>query len=169
MAISLGISDTLQPLTGDALRIKWPNDIYVGDQKLGGILIENTLHGYGIAWSVIGIGLNVNQTEFGHPIATSVQQQAPLRNGYDLPGLLCSICERIEQRYLQLRSGQREKLRINYVELLYRYQSTHAFESDGRVFQGTIIGIDPTGRLTIAEAGHVRHFGFKEVSFFDVK
>ena len=165
MALSLGISDTLHPLLGDALRIKWPNDIYVGDQKLGGILIENTLHGYSIAWSVMGVGLNVNQTEFNHPIATSVQQQAPLTNGYDLPGLLGSVCEHIEQRYLQLRSGQRDKLSTNYVALLYRYQSTHMFESEGRIFEGTIVGVDPAGRLAIAEAGHVRHCGCKEVSF----
>lgn len=165
MAISLGITDTLHSLIGDALRIKWPNDIYVGDQKLGGILIENTLHGYGIAWSVAGMGLNVNQTDFPYPTATSIQQQAPLPNGYDLTGLLQSLCERLEQRYLQLRSGQRDNLKTDYLQLLYRYQSAHPFESEGRVFEGTIVGVDPSGRLSINEAGQVRHFGFKEVSF----
>lgn len=165
MAVSLGITDTLQPILGDMLRIKWPNDIYVGDRKLGGILIENTLHGYSIAWSVVGVGLNVNQTEFGYPTATSVQQQAPLPSGYDLPGLLRLVCERIEPRYLQLRSGQRSGLKKDYLELLYRYQQEHSFETDGRAFRGTITGIDPSGRLAIAEAGEVRYFGFKEVSF----
>ena len=168
MAISLGITDTLHPLVGDALRIKWPNDIYAGDQKLGGILIENTLHGYGISWSVVGMGLNVNQTEFAYSTATSTQQQAPLPNGYDLPGLLTSLCERLEQRYLQLRSGQRSALRSDYLRLLYRYQSPHPFEGDGRIFEGTIVGVDPSGRLSIAEAGRVRHFGFKEVAFLMV-
>jgi len=102
MAISLGIYDTLLPLVGDRLRIKWPNDIYVDTQKLGGILIENTLHGYSIAWSVVGIGLNINQTEFTYPTATSLQQQAPLPDAYDLPGLLSRLCETLEKRYLQL-------------------------------------------------------------------
>ncbi len=165
MAISLGIVDVLLPLVGDALRIKWPNDIYVNDQKIGGILIENTLHGYDIVWSVVGIGLNVNQTEFAYPMATSLQQQAPLPNGYDLPGLLSSLCERLEQRYLQLRSGQRDKLSRDYLERLYRYQSAHPFEHNGRVFRGTIVGVDPSGRLAIAEVGEVKHFGFKEVTF----
>lgn len=165
IAVSLGITDTLQPLLGDALRIKWPNDIYAGDRKLGGILIENTLHGHHLAWSVIGIGLNVNQTEFAHPTATSVQEQVPLPNGYDLPGVLGSCCERMEQRYLQLRSGQRDNLKSNYLQLLYRYQAAHQFESSGRIFKGTIVGVDPSGRLAIAEAGQVRHFGFKEVAF----
>ena len=165
MAISLGISDTLQPVVGD-IRIKWPNDMYVGNQKLGGILIENTLHGYVIAGSVTGIGLNVNQTEFGHLTATSVQQRSPLPNGYDLPGLLCSLCEHIEQRYLQLRSGQRDTLQIDYLNLLHRYQEPALYKTNDRIFQGTIVGVDPSGRLAIAEDGHVEYFGFKEIAFF---
>ena len=165
IAISLGIYDALQPLVGTSLRIKWPNDIYVGDQKAGGILIENTLHGYGIEWSIVGMGLNVNQTEFGYSTATSLQQQAPLPNAYDLPGLLSRLCETLEQRYLQLRSGQRDVLKTNYLQILYRYQEEHTFESEGISFRGTIIGVDATGRLAIAENGQVRYFGFKEVSF----
>ncbi len=165
MAISLGIYDALLPLIGNDLHIKWPNDVYVGDQKLGGILIENTLHGYTIAWSIVGVGLNINQTEFGLATATSLQNQAPLPNSYDLPGLLSRLCETLEQRYLQLRSGQRETLKINYLQTLYRYQKEHSFESEGQLFRGTIVGIDATGRLAIANGERIRHFGFKEVSF----
>ena len=167
IALSLGIYDTLHPLAGSALRIKWPNDIYIGDQKVGGILIENTLQGYGIAWSVVGVGLNVNQTEFGYSTATSLQNQSPLSNGYDLSGLLSRLCETVEQRYLQLRSGQRDILKINYLQILYRYQEEHTFESEGHYFNGTIIGIDTTGRLAISMNGQVRYFGFKEVSFIN--
>ncbi|MCK8491014.1 biotin--[acetyl-CoA-carboxylase] ligase [Spirosoma sp. RP8] len=165
MAISLGIYDTLKPLIGNSLRIKWPNDIYVEDQKLGGILIENILHGQGIAWSIIGIGLNVNQTEFSYPTATSLQQQAPLPDNYDLPGLLRSLCEKIEQRYLQLRSGQRDTIKVDYLQTLFRYQEEHPFESNGIRFRGTIIGIDAVGRLAISEGGLIRYFAFKEVAF----
>lgn len=165
MAVSLGIHDVLHPLTGDRLRTKWPNDVYAGDRKLGGVLIENTLQGSSIAWSVVGIGLNVNQLQFQYSTATSLQQLAPLPTGYDLPGLLERLCLSIEQRYLQLRSGQRDALKTNYLQTLYRYQETHSFISAGRAFQGTIIGVDATGRLAIAENNRVRYFGFKEVSF----
>jgi len=165
MAISLGIYDTLHPLIGPSLRIKWPNDIYVGDQKLGGILIENTLHGYSIAWSVVGMGLNVNQTEFAHSTATSLQCQAPLPNAYDLPGLLSRLCETLEQRYLQILSGQRSSLKTNYLQILYRYQEEHSFESEGQYFRGIICGVDDTGRLAISIDGKIKYFGFKEVSF----
>jgi len=166
MAVSVGLTDALLPLVGDIIRIKWPNDIYAGDRKLGGILIENTLHSYTLAWSVVGMGLNVNQTEFDYSAATSLQHLATLPNGYDLAGLLRQVCERIEQRYLQLRSGQREGMKTDYLKLLYRYQQEHIFLSDGdRIFRGTIVGIDETGRLAIDEAGQVRHFGFKEIVF----
>lgn len=165
IAISLGIYDVLLPLVGDTLRIKWPNDIYTGDQKVGGILIENTLHGYDIAWSVVGVGLNINQTEFNYPTATSLQQQAPLPNTYDIPGLLSRLCETLEQRYLQLRSGQRDPLKISYLQTLYRYQEEHVFEREGHYFRGIIVGVDDAGRLAIAQDGQVRYFGFKEVSF----
>ncbi|MDB5240263.1 MAG: biotin--[acetyl-CoA-carboxylase] ligase [Spirosoma sp.] len=166
MAVSVGLTDTLLPLIGDTIQIKWPNDIYSGDRKLGGILIENTLHSYTLAWSVVGMGLNVNQTEFAYSTATSLQYITPLPNGYDLPGLLSQVCERIEQRYLQLRSGNREGLKTDYLNLLYRYQQEHTFLSDGdRIFRGTIVGIDASGRLAIDDAGQVRYFGFKEVVF----
>ena len=165
IAVSLGIYDLLQPLVGDSLRIKWPNDIYADDQKLGGILIENTLHGYGIAWSVVGIGLNINQTQFHYPTATSLQLQAPLPNAYDLTGLLNRLCETLEQRYLQLRSGHRDSLKMGYLQMLYRYQEENLFENEGRYFRGVIVGVDDTGRLAIAEGDQIRYFGFKEVSF----
>jgi len=165
MAISLGIYDTLSPLIGSDLRIKWPNDIYVGNRKLGGILIENILHGYSIAWSVAGIGLNINQTEFTYPTATSLQQEAPLSENYHLPGVLSSLSEKIESRYLQLRANQRENLKVNYLQTLYRYQEEAPFESNGELFRGSIVGVDTLGRLSIAVGGELRYFGFKEVSF----
>ncbi len=165
IAISLGIYDLLQPLIGDALHIKWPNDIYVDEQKLGGILIENILQGYTIAWSIVGIGLNINQTEFSYPTATSLQLQAPLPNTYDLTGLLSRLCEMLEQRYLQIRAGQRNALKTEYLQTLYRFRQEHWFQTGDQRFRGVIIDVDDTGRLVIEESNNVRHFGFKEVAF----
>lgn len=168
MAISLGIHDTLRPLLGDRaaeLRVKWPNDVYVGKQKMGGILIENSLQGYQLATSIIGMGLNINQTQFTYSTATSLQLLAPLPDGYDLPGFLSQLCERLEARYLQLRSGQRDTLRIAYLQLLYRYQEEALYEADGRRFSGIITDVDDTGRLVITENGRRRVFEFKEVVF----
>jgi BirA family biotin operon repressor/biotin-[acetyl-CoA-carboxylase] ligase len=165
MAVSLGIYDALVPLLGDSLRIKWPNDLYVNNKKLGGILIENSIQGYRIAWSVAGIGINVNQIEFPIPTATSLQQEAPFPDGYSLPGLLSTLCESLERRYLQLKGGQRETLKADYLGIMYRYQETHEFSRDGERFRGTIVGIDEAGRLAIAEEDTTKYYAFKEVQF----
>jgi BirA family transcriptional regulator, biotin operon repressor / biotin---[acetyl-CoA-carboxylase] ligase len=166
MAVSLGLTDALQPLTGEALRIKWPNDLFVGDWKIGGILIENTLQGAAIAGSVVGVGLNVNQTEFALPAATSMQTTAPLPTGYDLPGLLTGVLEALEKRYLQLRTGQHESLKTDYLAKLYRFGEWAAYRADEQLFTGRITGVDETGRLQLETPdGLLRAFGFKEVAF----
>lgn len=166
MAVSLAINDTLSPLLPNGgLTIKWPNDVYVYDRKLGGVLIENTLQGYNVAQSIIGIGLNVNQTDFGLPTATSLLLETPIDEGYPLPAFLTTLCEQLEKRYLQLRAGQRSVLRDTYLNHLYRYQQPHRYEADGHTFTGTIVDLDPLGRLGIWVAGEVRYFGFKEVAF----
>ncbi|QKZ12555.1 biotin--[acetyl-CoA-carboxylase] ligase [Spirosoma sp. KUDC1026] len=165
MAVSLGIYDTLSPLLDSALRIKWPNDLYVGNKKLGGILIENSIQGYRIAWSIIGMGLNINQTEFPLTTATSLQQESPLPDSYHLPGLLRSLCESLERRYLQLQHGQRDTLKAAYLNTLFRYQEQHTFSRAGELFDGTITGIDEAGRLAITEGAAVRYYAFKEVQF----
>lgn len=174
MAVSLAINDTLSPLLpGGGLTIKWPNDVYVHDRKLGGVLIENTLQGYRVAQSVIGMGLNINQTEFGLSTATSLLLEAPTNDGYSLPALLTSLCEQLEKRYLQLRSNQAGQrfgtqhaaLRTDYLSHLYRYQQPHRYEADGHSFIGTITDLDTTGRLGILTNGEVRYFAFKEVQF----
>lgn len=170
IVVSLAVSDALDPLTDGLLRIKWPNDLYLENAKLGGILIENTLHGTSIAWSVIGIGLNINQTQLGYSTATSLQYRFPHADGYDLTGLLTILAERLEQRYLQLRSGQRQLLKAAYLQRLFRYQEEHEFEREtenGNTerFRGYIIGVDEIGRLAVAIDSHVVYFGFKEIVF----
>ncbi|GAA4401993.1 biotin--[acetyl-CoA-carboxylase] ligase [Nibrella viscosa] len=165
MAISLGIADALEPLTGAMLRIKWPNDIYLDNQKLGGILIENTLQGYSIAWSVIGIGLNINQTQFRFPTATSLLQRFPVEEEYNRPALLTTVLERLEQRYLQLRTGQLALLKASYLQRLFRYQEEHDFVAHNERFRGSIVGVDATGRLAVQTGDTLRYFGFKEVEF----
>ncbi|GAB3509535.1 biotin--[acetyl-CoA-carboxylase] ligase [Spirosoma knui] len=164
IAVSLGIHDTLAPLLSN-VRIKWPNDIYVGNQKLGGMLIENTLQGHNIGWSVVGAGLNVNQTEFSYPTATSLQQQAPLPAGYDLPGLLSRLSESLEQRYLQLRVGQRDVLKSAYLQSLFRYREEHQFMANGVSFRGIITGVDAVGRLVVSTVAGEKIFDFKEIAF----
>ena len=167
IAVSLGVTDALATLLpADArLCIKWPNDIFLDDHKLGGILIENTVQGSRMVWSVVGMGLNINQTEFEYPTATSLQSRAPLPDGYDLPGLLTGLAERIEARYLQLRANHRTGLQTDYLSRLFRYRQEHWFLADNQRFRGVITGVDEAGRLQVLMNGTVQAFGFKEIAF----
>ena len=165
VAVSMGVFDFLSEFIDENLKIKWSNDIYVGDKKMGGILIENSLQGYQIGHSIIGIGLNINQTEFSNERATSLRKitQNPLK--YDLSELLKKLLENIEINYLKIKSKQYESLKVRYLSNLFRFEEYHYFKKNGQQFLGRITGIDETGKLGIETDGNVIYFDFKEVEF----
>lgn len=165
VAISLGVFDFLSEFIDENLSVKWSNDIYYEDKKMGGILIENTLQGYNIGYSVVGIGLNINQMEFGNLRATSLRKasQNPLK--YDLSEMLTKLLENLEKNYLRIKQGDYESLKNRYLANMYRFQEYHYFRRNGQMFTGQIIGIDETGKLGIETEGMVLYFDFKEVEF----
>ncbi|HET9506150.1 MAG TPA: biotin--[acetyl-CoA-carboxylase] ligase [Hymenobacter sp.] len=148
---------------GTSLRVKWPNDLYVGNQKLGGILIENTLSGPKIQCSIVGIGLNVNQQAFAVPTATSLSQLTG--RAYDLAEAAARLLECLEARYLQLRAGRVGQLRQDYLAALYRYRQPHQFLVDGQEATGEIVGVEADGRLAVQLAGGMRYFGLQEIRY----
>ena len=165
VAISMGVFDFLSEFIDENLKVKWSNDIYYGDKKLGGILIENSLQGYQIGHSITGIGLNINQTEFTNKRATSLRKitQNPLK--YDLSELLKKLLENIEINYLKIKNKDYNLLKISYLSSLYRFEEYYYFKRNGQQFTGKIIGIDETGKLGIETDGNVIYFDFKEVEF----
>ena len=167
-AASLGVYDALHPILGDELKIKWPNDIYYGDRKLGGMLIENTIQGGQLKDSVIGIGLNINQENFpsGASNATSVKQI--LQKDYDLTLLLSEICKYVEVYYLKLKAGQIDFVRNAYLSRLYWLNEVKSFESNDEVFNGTIKNVLPNGLLAIEDTnGRQLEFNLKELKFLN--
>jgi BirA family biotin operon repressor/biotin-[acetyl-CoA-carboxylase] ligase len=167
-AASLGVYDALQPILGDQLKIKWPNDIYYGDRKLGGMLIENTIQGGQLKDSVIGIGLNINQENFpsGASNATSVKQI--LQKDYDLTLLLSEICKYIEVYYLKLKAGQIDFVRNAYLSRLYWLNEVKRFESNDGIFNGTVKNVLPNGLLVIEDTnGRQLEFNLKELKFLN--
>jgi BirA family biotin operon repressor/biotin-[acetyl-CoA-carboxylase] ligase len=164
MAIALGIADFIQHLMPEkSLRIKWPNDILVENKKVCGILIENQLSGHRIQYSVIGIGLNVNQTQFEFDKASSLSALAG--KNFTLTDVLEGLLERIEARYLMLRSIQIKKLHDEYLAAMYWIGESHIFSDVQNQFEGVIIGIDEIGRLRIRVENEVRVFSVKEVNY----
>lgn len=165
VAISMGVFDFLNDFIDGGLSVKWSNDIYFENQKMGGILIENTLQGYNIGYSIIGIGLNINQIEFQNLKATSLRNITGNPQQYDLSEILKSLLENIEKNYFKIKNNDYELLKIRYLNNLYRFQEWHYFRKNGQQFLGQIIGIDETGKLGIETEGMVLYFDFKEVEF----
>jgi BirA family biotin operon repressor/biotin-[acetyl-CoA-carboxylase] ligase len=166
-AISLAVYDTLCPILGSDLKIKWPNDIYYGDKKLGGMLIENLLQGSQIKNSVIGIGLNINQEQFpdGASNATSVKQI--LQKDYDIRQILADICNHIEAYYLNLKAGKISFVRIAYLDRLYWFNENKRFRANGVEFNGVIIGVKENGLLIVQQNDGEKTYNLKEIEFLN--
>jgi len=165
-AISLAVRDLVATHLGAGVKIKWPNDIYVGDRKIAGILIQNSLQNNMIRSTVAGIGININQTVFltNPPNPTSFSLHTS--RSFDLEELIASLCTFSEQRYLQLKSGKIVLLQQDYLQHLYRLGTPGFFQKNtGDVFQGTVTGVDETGRLRVIVHGNEEVFDLKEIKF----
>lgn len=165
-AISLAVRDLVAAnLPGKPVRVKWPNDIMVNSRKICGILIENTLSGEYLKSAVVGIGLNVNEDRQPYPKSTSLS----LETGsiYDLDELEQELFTNIEARYLQLRSGKRDKILSDYLENLYGMETEMWFfdRLHNQEIKGCIKGIASSGKLILESDNQLREFDLKEISF----
>jgi len=166
MAVSVAIQHALKTLTGEGLTIKWPNDIYFGRKKIGGILIENVLSGNRIKASIIGIGINVNQEVFDAALedrAGSIYQI--LHQHVNLISLLTQICSHIEVSYLKLRAGNYKTLREEYLNFLYRFNLKAAYRQNGHIIEGKIVDVSDTGFLSMETESGIMSYNFKEIEF----
>lgn len=144
--VSLSVCDFLNRLDIKA-QIKWPNDILVDNKKICGILIENSIQGKEIGYSVVGIGLNVNQKQFNEPKATSICNI--LNKEIELKEALNTYLKSLEYFYFLLQSRQFEKIEKEYYFLLYGYKKKGEFEDDKGRFTGVIEGLDKFGALIV--------------------
>jgi len=167
---SLAVADLMAEILKNAgssavVKIKWPNDIYVNDQKLGGILIENTIRENSIQYSVIGIGLNINQTAFNNSInATSVKTISGMETNLD--GVVKRLCEFLEARYLQLKTNKRDHLDFSYLQRLYRLNEWKNYADETAAFEGKIVSVSAAGKLQLELLnGTMKEFDLKEIRF----
>jgi BirA family biotin operon repressor/biotin-[acetyl-CoA-carboxylase] ligase len=167
---SLAVADLMaellksSPKTPD-IKIKWPNDIYVDNKKIAGILIENSLRESNIQSAIIGIGINCNQLTFNSKMnATSLALVA--NKEFDLMQVIELLCEFIEARYLQLKANKQENIDADYLQRLYQIGEWHYYSSNNQLFEGKIVGSSPFGKLQILiKSGDVKEFDLKEIKF----
>ena len=135
-AVALALVDTLGTCGIDA-RIKWTNDIYAGDRKLVGILIEHHLAGGRLARTVAGIGINVNQTEFDPALPNPTSMALEAGRTFDREEVLDRFHAALMRRYAALEAGDRAPLAEEYRRRMYRIDAPQAFRlPDGTPFHG---------------------------------
>lgn len=165
MAVSLAIYEALNSLGLKDIKVKWPNDILSDNKKIAGVLIENVIKMNVISGSVIGIGLNVNQTDFtGLPSASSLL----LLSGqvYNLDEVLDTILTQIALHFTDLKNKQFQIFKTTYESHLFRKNKPSTFKDvEGSVFSGYIMGISDIGQLLVkVEDNIIKSFDFKEVT-----
>lgn len=170
-AVALGIAATLQEaLPAVAVRIKWPNDVYAGDRKICGILIENSLMGNIIRQSIVGVGINVNQTEWRSDAPNPIAMAQLAGREYELGPLLERVCAAILGELSNAQSPAESvhcDLHARYMSLLWgREGLTYRDAASGATFRARIAAVAPDGMLTLAptDGGRLRSYAFKQVA-----
>ena len=165
-ALSLALTDTFAHYGIDT-RIKWTNDIYAGDRKLEGVLIEHNCSGQMLSRSLLGIGINVNQTEFDPTLPNPVSMAQLTGRRYDRREVLETFERCMLARYDQLEHGDRKALQHDYRNRMYALGEMRPFRyPDGSLTRGAIQGVRPSGELILRhEDGSIRAYLFKEIEF----
>jgi len=163
--VSLGVVDFLEAEGVEGITIKWPNDIYVQNAKIAGILIENVLKGNSLDSVVVGIGLNINQIVFDDELMNVTSLKLIQSNDFDLDQILNKLLFFIEQRYLMLKNLNFFDLNKDYLEQLFRLNKLAKYEIKNHIIEGEIVGVTKLGKLQINIDGLIQKFDLKEVKF----
>jgi BirA family transcriptional regulator, biotin operon repressor / biotin---[acetyl-CoA-carboxylase] ligase len=134
-------------IADEEIKIKWPNDIYFNDRKAGGILIENILKGKDWQWAIIGIGLNINETDFDEDIDNATSLKIITKNNYDPIALAKELHFSLLDELSQI-TEQRLPLHLNNLNNhLYKKNELVHLKKDNAVFKTTIVAVNEYGQL----------------------
>lgn len=157
-SVALSVFDLLSAESSDgAVKIKWPNDILVGTKKIAGILIENSLRGRSLDHSIVGIGLNINQTEFPNTLkATSLA--SVFKRQFDVDDVLSQLNSKLEKRYLRLRNGRSDALLREFDQNLFGSGEERTLKVNGQEGQFIVRGARPSGELQLERSDGTNSF-----------
>lgn len=168
VAISLGIAKWLQTQTNAQITVKWPNDIMANQQKICGILIENQIKKDSISSSIIGMGININQTDFPSEISHKVCSLKKLLQKPDdicIESLLPELFYYLETQYDRLKAGDGTELLKDYNSILMWRGEKHNFLIDNVTVEGTITEVDKEGQLWVDFGKKLISFNLKEIAY----
>lgn len=163
MAVALGCYDYVSQYVSNC-KVKWPNDIYVGDRKIAGILIEHSLAGATLSRSLCGVGLNINQEIFYSDAPNPVSLRQLTGVEYRVQSELRKLVEAIGKRLESVKDFN--SLRSEFISHLYRGNGVYGWCDTSGEFQASVYGIDDFGRLQLMRVdGAVHAYGFKEIRY----
>jgi len=144
--------------------VKWPNDIYINNKKVAGILIENQLSGSTLKSSIIGVGLNVNQKLFENISATSLYNE--LGEFISIQSVLFSFIFELNKNWDLILSNKKDQILEMYISNLYQKDKVCSYKDDKGVFDAVIEGVTQKGNLIlISSEREKKYYDLKEVSF----
>ncbi|MEO6837369.1 MAG: biotin--[acetyl-CoA-carboxylase] ligase [Ginsengibacter sp.] len=164
VAVALACHDLVSKYATGHVSIKWPNDIFINDSKAGGILIENIIKGTLWQWTVIGIGLNINQCEFDNFNLKATSLKKTTDKIYDVLELADQLYAFVLKRIEELKSGHFFKMLETYNQNLFAREKFVKLKKENVVFETKIIGVSESGQL-ITKDSLERRFNFDEVEF----
>lgn len=160
--LNIAVGVALVRVIGEAFTIKWPNDIYYGDKKIAGILIENAIIGNEIKYSIAGIGLNVNQTEFISDAPNPISLKQIYGTEFDIDQLMNQVLETVHK----VLNEPEEDVWAYYKSHLYRREGFWPFEDQNGTFEACIEDVLPTGEIVLRDQqGKERKYHFKQIRY----
>lgn len=162
---ALAVCDALNEFA-DGFVVKWPNDVYHADSKVVGMLIENDLQGRLVQRSIMGVGINVNQTEFLSDAPNPASLAQIVGHQVERRFVLEKFMERYTYYYNMVERDQLDELHQIYLSKLYRWNEWQDYEDKDGLFCARIVDVEPTGHLVLElRDGQKRRYEFKEVKY----
>lgn len=162
---SLSVAQTLAYFQVKKITIKWPNDVYIGINKVSGILIQNNLSGKQITSAVVGIGININQDNFLKELPNPTSLKIETCQTQNLKEVRDVLFSYFEKYYLKLKQGKQTILLEEYRQKLYRRGMPTRFKIDDQIIDGLIHSVNDKGQLEIEISGELKSFSKTEIQY----
>ena len=162
MSVAIGLQRFFGKYANDQTKIKWPNDIYWRDRKAGGILIENVIQGEEWKYAVIGMGLNINQIDFGDLPAVSLKQVTG--KNYNTIEMAKELLDFLQQSFNELASDKTGII-DNYHKDLYKWKEKIHLKNKNENFEGILKGVNPEGMLIVEHRHKEKAFKVGEIEW----
>ncbi len=165
IVVCLSVLNTLQPFVNLPIKIKWPNDIYIENKKLGGILVQNQLSGMRCSSSIWSMGLNINEEHFPSELPNPTSLFLISQKKHDLNLIFNNLLKNLELNFYRLENKDFKKLKNDFHQNLLGLNEKMSFLIQDKKVEGIIRNVDESGRLCLEIEQNLHFFNNKEISY----